>query len=234
MNYKDKIYSSYNTKYTVPFYGETTLATIQTQFPIWNKYYGIHLPKDKGIKILEIGCGNGGFLFYLESSGYTDHLGIDVSDEQIAATKKLGIKKAIKADLKEFLNDKESIYDVIVARDVLEHFEKDEMLDILSRIHKALKPGGRLIAQCPNAESPFFGRIRYGDFTHDVAFTKSSLLQLALCTGFSKIDCYPTGPVVRNVKSFIKACVWKIAESVFKIYIPDGIFTLNIIAVIKK
>ena len=38
---------------------------------------------------------------------------------------------------------------------------------------RALKPGGRWILHTANAESPFYGRVRYGDITHEQAFTQS-------------------------------------------------------------
>jgi cyclopropane fatty-acyl-phospholipid synthase-like methyltransferase len=83
---------------------------------------------------------------------------------------------------------KQKTYDVIFARDVIEHFTKDEILEVLTLIFSSLKDRGVFILQCLNAESPFMGRILYGDFTHEMTFTRNNLHQILTTTGFKHID----------------------------------------------
>ena len=80
------------------------------------------------------------------------------------AHRQLDIHQIVCADLSVYLADKHATFDIIFARDVIEHFKKDEVLEIFCASYQALKPGGVLIVQVPNGESPFSGRIRYGDF----------------------------------------------------------------------
>lgn len=240
MNYRQKIYSEYVSKYTSQLYGEINLGDVRKQFPVWDKYYGEHLPKNRNINILEIGCGNGGFLYYLRERSYKNCFGIDISEEQIELAKKLGVKNVEQVDLREFLRNKKEVYNVIFARDVLEHFRKDEILDSLELIYSSLLNGGKFIIQSPNAESLFGTRMRYGDFTHEVAFTRTSLSQILRVIGFSKIEFYPTEPVIHGIRSFIRFILWKIIELKIKLYLliesgsPEGIFTQNLICVAEK
>jgi hypothetical protein len=62
----------------------------------------------------------------------------------------------------------------------------------------------------PNGDSPFFGAIRYGDFTHALAFTKKSIAQVLAITSFIDIQVYPTGPVICGFLSAGRWILWKI------------------------
>jgi len=240
MNYRQELYSEYISTHTFHLYGEVDLAKTRKSFPAWNKYYGRHLPEDKNIKILETGCGNGCFLYYLKKLGYEDCSGIDISEQQIETAVRLGIKNVAVADLVEFLRDKKPIYDVIFARDVLEHFKKEEILEVTKFVYNSLRAKGRFVMQSPNAEGPLGARYRYGDFTHEIAFTRSSLAQVLRAAGFEQIGFFPTGPVVRRVKSAARFILWRLIRAFLKFYMLvetgsyEGIFTQNLIAVAKK
>ena len=64
-----------------------------------------------------------------------------------------------------FLHARPQRFDLVTGLDIVEHFTKDEVLDFLDACREALRPGGRLVLQTPNGESPFGGAVRYGDFT---------------------------------------------------------------------
>jgi len=240
MNYREKLYSTYVSTHTSHLYDAPTLKEIRKQFPVWKSYYRRFLPKDMAAKILDIGCGNGGFVYYLKSLGYENSSGIDISPEQVEVAKSLGIKGIECADIVSFLRDKKSIYDAIFARDVIEHFTKDSIIELLELIFNSLKRGGVVIIQTPNAESPFGSSYRYGDFTHEIAFTRSSLNQVLRVAGFEKVDFYPTGPVPKGIKSAIRFMLWKVIEMMLRFYMlvetgsSEGIYTQNIICVAKK
>jgi cyclopropane fatty-acyl-phospholipid synthase-like methyltransferase len=221
-------------------YGLATVDGIKKQFPVWKKYYAKFLPADGNAKILDIGCGNGGFVYFLQTLKFKNAEGIDISREQIASAHKLGIKNVIQADIKEFLPGHVEMYDLILARDIIEHLTKDEILDVLETIYKSLKVDGLFIVQSPNGESPFSGRIRYGDFTHEVVFTRSSLSQVLTEVGFRDVEFYSAGPVPKGLKSTARYILWKCIESVLRLYTAietgsfSGIFTQNVIAAARK
>jgi len=240
MNYKDKFYKDYVTTHVLPRKGETTLDEFKWRAVMYQKQFGKFLPKDKNSKIIDLGCGNGSVVWWLLQSNYINTYGIEISTEQIETGKKLGLNNIEQADIEEFLKDKKDSYDIIFARDVLEHFNKEDIVKILSLCQSALKNNGKIIVQVPNAESPFGMRIRYGDFTHEIAFTSSSLSQLLRMTGYDNIQFYPRGPILFGVRSLIRFILWKFVEICYKTLLfaeigrTKKIVTQDIIAVACK
>ncbi|MBV8231095.1 MAG: class I SAM-dependent methyltransferase [Planctomycetaceae bacterium] len=161
-----------------------------------------HFPEDRSFSVLDLGCGHGAVLYFANEAGYRDVNGVDRSGEQVAAARALGIEGVTERDLMETIAVlPDGSRDVVVAFDLIEHFRREEVLPLVEQVRRVLKPGGRLIIHTPNAESPFFGRIRYGDLTHDLAFTRSSLSQLLLASGFRKMSFHEDEPVIHGLKS---------------------------------
>jgi SAM-dependent methyltransferase len=74
-------------------------------------------------------------------------------------------------------------FDVVLASNVLEHFDPDTAGDIAGDLHRLLKPGGRLMVIQPNfryAWSSYFD-----DYTHRAIFTDVSLPALLRARGFA-------------------------------------------------
>lgn len=240
MNYRDKFYSKYVSTHIDRLYGDLTLDGIEKQFRAWQVYFGGFLPEDKNVKIIDIGCGNGGFVYWLSELGYKNVEGIDMSGEQIEIAGKLGIKNVQQADIKKFLKNKREFYDIIFARDVIEHFNKEEILDILNIVYKSLKQNGKFVCQTVNAENLLWGRLRHGDFTHGTAFTKESASQVLLVIGFRDVKIYPQQPIIHGLKSFIRYFLWKCIEYCLRLYLfietglGKGIFTQNLIVRAEK
>lgn len=240
MDYTNRLYNNYVSTHILHRKGKPTLDEFKNRAITYQKQFGKVLPENKDSKIIDAGCGNGSIVWWLQQNGFTNVNGADISSEQIGIAKELGIKNVIQADLRECLKDKRNSYDVIFLRDTLEHFEKKEILGVLDICFNALREGGAIIIQVPNAESPFGARMRYGDFTHEIAFTSGSLSQVLRTVGFNKITLYAWGslPALR-LKSIVRCALWKMVEAFYKlILIAEGcrnaIVTQNIIAVAKK
>jgi SAM-dependent methyltransferase len=84
------------------------------------------------------------------------------SEEQVALAAERAIAGIEHAELHAHLGSRHQTYDVILALDVLEHFNNSEVMPVLDLVAAALRPGGVLVARTPNATSPFMGRYRYG------------------------------------------------------------------------
>lgn len=218
MNYKDKFYAKYVSTHLSPYKGKATSDTLKGMAIVWGKIFGRFLPENKSARIIDLGCGYGSIVWWLQKSGFTSVQGIDISAEQVEIGRSLGVTNIEQADIKEFLQDKKDSYDMIFMRSIIEHFYKQDMFEILSLCYKSLKNEGRIIIQVPNAESPFGGHTRYGDFTHEIAFTATSMSQLLRVVGFNEVHSYPYGPLpyLLDPISLLRFVLWKIIEAFYK------------------
>ncbi len=239
-DYKKDFYARYVSAHNAELYGRTDIAQVRARFTSWNGQYGDLLPAAREAKMLDAGCGEGGFVLWLQERGFEAAEGVDVSSEQIALGKELGIKGLTLGDLRDFLGSRKEAFDVIFLRDVLGHFPKREVLEVLQSVHGALKHGGMLVIKTPNAESPMTGRLRYGDFTHDTSFTGQSLRQLFLVFGFTDVRIRSMRPAVHGIVSGVRFLLWLVIELQIRIYrlveagSAGGWFTQNVMATGKK
>ncbi|ABN56135.1 MULTISPECIES: class I SAM-dependent methyltransferase [Methanoculleus] len=174
---KERLYGSY----TSTFLGRIHHGGAD-EFPIYHKYfrrnYLMHLPVQKDARILDLGCGMGHFLNFLEKEGYRNYLGIDLSPENIHFCREHGYTVRM-SDIFSFLEETTELFDAIVMNDVLEHFEKQEVIRFLDLAYQKLTSNGKLILKVPNAANPLLAStIRYIDFTHELSFTEVSLSQV--------------------------------------------------------
>ncbi len=169
------------------------------------------LPKDKSIKILDIGCGFGSLVKLLKDSGYTNILGIDLSESQVAIAHQFGLSEVQVNDINDFLSSKENTFDVITGIDIIEHFSKDELIDLLNIIKKSLKLNGIAIFRTPNNDAPFATIYSRGDFTHENYLNGSSAEQLMLSMGFKEIEVNESHIVVAGfLKEILRKILWSI------------------------
>jgi len=214
-DYRDAFYSAYASTHNVPRKGALTRERLVALGRVWKAHYGALLPKPRSARVLDAGCGDGALLWWLQEQGFLA-VGVDVSCEQIDIARALGIRDLTVSALDAYLEQRVGAFDAIVMRNVLEHFTKYELLRVLALARAALAPGGVLLAQVPNAQSPFAGRIRYGDFTHEIAFTDRSLNQLLSVCGFSSVRCYPVPPVHRGVTGLLRDVWWQTVQFIYR------------------
>jgi len=100
-----------------------------------------NLPKNKNAKILDLGCGYGAFLNALSRLGYKNLYGVEIGKEQVEFLKDKGFK-IYQLDLIEFLKTCNEKFDCITLFDVLEHFKKDEIVQIIPLLKSRLIQGG--------------------------------------------------------------------------------------------
>lgn len=240
MDCKDDFYAKYVSAHIFHRKGKATLDIFRQRSASWQKNFGRFLPKDKNAKIIDVGCGNGALVWWLQQLGFSNAEGVDISSEQIEIAQDLGVNNVKQTDLRPYLKAKTCFYDMIILRDVIEHFRKEEIIELLEVCYSSLKNTGKIIVQVPNAESPFFGRIRYGDFTHEIAFTSSSLSQLLNIIGLTNVEFHATARPIKGVRSIPRFLLWKVVEVFYKslLYAEIGpghrIVTQGIIAVATR
>lgn len=149
---------------------------------------GAFLPEDGSASLLDIGCGIGRLLLFLQERGYTKAEGIEASEDQVAECRKLGLRQIRHVlDTEKYLLQRSGQYHVIFALDVIEHIPKERVPSLLAAIHNALVPNGIFIMRVPNMAAASGIWCRYMDFTHEVGFTEISARQLFELAGFSEI-----------------------------------------------
>ncbi|MGA9754312.1 MAG: class I SAM-dependent methyltransferase [Desulfobaccales bacterium] len=169
------------------------------------------LPEDRGTPILDMGCGPGNFLYLLEQQGYSDIVGVDLSPKKIhLAQQWCPQAKVIQGDVRDTLIENPGHFGLITGFDLIEHFQKEEILPFLTLVVQALKAGGRVIFQTPNAGSPWAGALAYGDFSHEWFFTPVSLATLLDQVGLAGYEARPCGPHIHGLKSLVRVVLWKI------------------------
>lgn len=202
-----------------------------------------YFPVDRSVSILDLGCGHGAFIYFIRQAGYRNVIGVDVSPEQVEEAFRLGIEGIHEGDLLDTLRKLPNhSQDVVIAFDVIEHFAKDELLPFVDEVLRVLKPAGRWLIHVPNGASPFVGTIRYGDMTHEQAFTRVSLAQLLLSSGFSHLECYESGPIPVGIKSSVRWLLWRGICLLLRLWSAaetgdlgrDAIYTRNLLAVVCK
>jgi len=240
MDYRQRLFQHYVATHFAAL-REISTDACERHLSTFRAYFRRLLPEDKEAKILDIGCGYGPFLYFLRKEGYLNVYGVDISPEQVEAAQQLGIDNIYCEDLLPFLHEHPNAFACITAFDVVEHFPKGEVLSLLDAVHEALQPGGTFIMQSPNGASPFHGIIRYGDFTHELAFTRESVTQVLSITGFANVHVYPTGPVVHGVLSSVRWVIWHVIRLLFVLYlaaetgsVQGYILTANLIATAQK
>lgn len=151
-----------------------------------------HLPKlPPDGKLLDIGCGDGGFLKRAEEAGWKAK-GIDPDPQAVEVAQNSGLD--VKQGGVEILENERELYDVITLSHVIEHAHDPRAM--LVACHRLLKSDGILWIETPNLNS--IGHKRYGQSwrgleppRHLVLFSFESMKHALHVNGFRDIGAAP-------------------------------------------
>ena len=193
----------------------------------------------RGKRVLEIGFGNGSFLTWAKSEG-AEVCGLEINPDMLAAAARHGYA-ARNASLGELVGE-DARYDLIVAFDVIEHWDTDELIANFRHIAALLADDGVFLARFPNGHSPFGRVYQHGDFTHKSVISHYKIGYLAT---ISNLDVVRVANV-RRVSSRPGALralrhrwmalrrVW-IERSISRLYGTDRLpLDPNLVAVLRK
>lgn len=200
------------------------------------------IPSNKKQTILDVGCGYGALLKCLKDEGYENIKGIDASIEQVKTAHQLGLKEVEYAETFTFLESKKQCYDIILCIDLIEHFDKNELIIFLEKIKIALKEGGIAVFRTPNMDAPFGSTYAFGDFTHQTLLNYTSAMQLFRTLEFQSVKVYASVVLFNNpLKTLFRKLFWWKAVLFFKSILmasgkstKDVIFSPNLIIVAGK
>ncbi len=133
-------------------------------------------------KVLDLGCGHGGFLVLLKESG-VPAVGVD-SDPEAVATCKTASLDVTQGDIFEFLG-RSSGYDGIMASHVIEHMDIETAERLVDGCYAAMVSGGTLTIITPNPENlTAITKTFWLDPTHIRPYPVELLVELLRDTGF--------------------------------------------------
>jgi 2-polyprenyl-3-methyl-5-hydroxy-6-metoxy-1,4-benzoquinol methylase len=140
-----------------------------------------------GTTLLDIGCGEGFFLFNASKAGYTTK-GIEISQY---AAEYAGREFGLDVEVKPFeeLQYPENYFDVVTLWQVLEHVPHP--IVVLREVHRILKPEGLLVTSTPDIESIMAKIFRRKWWSlrrlHINQFTAKTLTDMLRRAGFNNV-----------------------------------------------
>ncbi len=196
------------------------------------------LPKDKNVRIWELGSGIGFLLHYLQKNGYHNFYGVDISKEAVDLCRQNVTNKINHEDVLVFLQKQQEdrqTADCIIAFDILEHLEKKDILDIFQLCFSLLSPNGIFIIKVGNLSHLTGSQLFYHDFTHLTGFTEGSLRHLFFQSGFKELTFYQQKPILlrSKIKYYLERCLHRWIYGLSRVKCPE-VTTRKIIAIGKK
>lgn len=155
-----------------------------------------------GSRILEVGCGGGAFLAFLESMGHSA-VGIDILDEAVAAARKSVLSsRVLQADAGR-LPFEDSSFDRLVTHHLVEHLE--DLQSALADWRRVLAQGGIMAFCTPNRiyENPHI----FDDPEHVHIYGRRELAQAVERAGFRVERCFTVFPGLGSDRLSIRAGV---------------------------
>ena len=183
----DKLHGSYH-----DHLGSVTSADEDT-YRAASAYYRAELaqalPASRTARIAEVGCGFGHLLRFLAERGYSDLTACDLDPRLAEATgrRMRGRANVAHREARAFLLDHPGAFDLVLAFDLVEHFDLEGAYAFAEATRNALRPGGVAIFRTPNMANVLGGYSRFMDLTHRIGFTEQSAAQLLRAAGFAEI-----------------------------------------------
>lgn len=159
------IYKTYTCGYMKNRYTDRRLyfnELTQTSREFITGYVSRFMDMRAGMRVLEIGCGEGGNLVPFAEAGH-EVCGIDISSGKIADARHffrdLGLSGIFLCE--DFLNmdiaGHIGSYDLIILHDVIEHIDPSFKGAFMLRAGQMMKPGGTMMVGFPSWKMPFGG-----------------------------------------------------------------------------
>lgn len=137
-----------------------------------------------GKRLLEVGFGNGSLLAWARDQGARVS-GLEHDAGMCEAGRRAGFEVS-GTSLVELAEGGER-YDLVVAFDVLEHWDGAELVANFAAVRALLEPGGVFVARFPNGQSPFGRVYQHGDFSHKSTLSTYKIEYLARRAGLEVV-----------------------------------------------
>lgn len=169
--------------------GTKAMATYQQERLTSNAEVANKLLDPKGMKGVDVGCGEGRFTRYLASQGAEMH-GIDINDKSLDKA-----RAALDGENVTFQNARgedmpfdDGSMDLVVYSNSFHHIARDKMVTALAEAVRVLKPGGLLYVMEPVAQGNYFEGTRLINDESVIRAEVYELIQDAGAHGFDAVD----------------------------------------------
>jgi len=134
--------------------------------------------------VLDLGCGRGELLLLLREAG-VEATGVESDAAVAVAARRRGLK-VVEGDVLEVLRGQPAAnWGAVTAIHLLEHLRPEALLAVLAEVRRVLRPGGLLLAECPNPHSLRVGAALYWqDPTHQRPLLPETLELFMRASGF--------------------------------------------------
>ena len=211
-DYRLRLYEAYSANF-----GEGKRFVPGVQFRQYEIAYRGLVPSSSTVAG-DLGCGKGEWLAWLRTKGLTSLWGVDRSrgDLAMARTQNPGIE-FVEDGIAEALQDQPDRFDLLHAKDLIEHLRPDELFSFLDACSSALKPGGQFWLLTFNAQSPLASATRYGDFSHEIGLTPTSMRQVLTAAGFEVVSIRGVHICPATAGGFVRKWIWRICGGIARV-----------------
>lgn len=160
-------------------YFKTRLVFDKGRTKVWNainEYLQYFLPDNAAV--MDVGCGYGDFINGIRAE---KKYAIDLNEGMREYLSDKSVVFTAQSVLDEFPVANESL-DTVFASNLFEHFDDNELNDLIGNVRAKLKDKGRLILIQPNIYYAY--REYWDDYTHKKAFSHTSLADFLVGNNF--------------------------------------------------
>lgn len=144
--------------------------------------------------LLDLGCGRGEWLGLLMERGISAE-GIESDPALVNSARRRGLNVRNGDVLEEIRKSDDSSFGLITAFHLLEHLPPGQVLLLLEQVRRVLKPGGRVLIECPNpANLRVGGSLFWLDPTHRKPLHRETLELYCRSCGFHVVDSVERHP----------------------------------------
>ena len=153
-----------------------------------------YVPRFEGLSdVVDVGCGRGEFLGLLREAGISAS-GVDSDEAMVVRCREVGLD-VIQGEAVRFLGGHpEESLGGIFAGHLVEHLERQEVVELVRVAFGRLRPGGVMVIETVNPMCLLTYATFYGDFTRVGPLPPLALKWLAEACGFAGVEIEYTSP----------------------------------------
>ena len=154
----------------------------------YHRRFGRILDREDISSCLDLGCATGMLANYLCGRGYTDVVGVDCNASLVEVARQNVPAEFVADDAIHYAATCGRQFDVVFLLDLLEHLERDKVVELMTHVRGVLHDGRFALVRVPNANALHAIGAFYGDWTHVTPFTERAVLHVARLAGFSRVE----------------------------------------------